>query len=363
MAFPVRVLHCVVGMNYGGYETLIMNIYRNIDTSKVQFDFLTSVEGVFDEEIKSLGGKIYRVPFITKVGPFLYRYYLDKFFKEHKEYTIVHSHMDKFSGMIMRSAKKADIPVRIAHSHNTQNEGGLAYQLVKNYYGKLINPNCTHRFACSQRAADWMFGKHSQECNIVYNGIEIEKYFPNSNTRKNIREKIGVADNFLVMHIGRFTEQKNHGFLLDIFSRIKAKQENSRLLLVGQGPLEEQIKAKAKNLGIYEDIIFYGTSSKVNELLQRADAFVFPSLHEGLGIAAVEAQAAGLYCTVSDNVPKEAKICNNISFISLDKPADYWAEEILSSKAVPVDKQALIDCEYNIIKTASFLENFYIQRS
>ena len=190
----IRVLHCVVGMNYGGYETFIMNVYRNIDRTKIQFDFLTSLPGVFDKEIEEMGGIVYRVPFITKVGPFAYQKNLDTFFRLHPEYDIVHSHMDKFSGSIMKASKKAGVKTRIAHSHNTQNEGGIAYHLVKNFYSVMIEPNCTHRFACSQEAADWMFGEKGKEAIVVYNGIEVAKYFPDNEKRNEIRKELGLEN-------------------------------------------------------------------------------------------------------------------------------------------------------------------------
>ena len=359
----IGVLHCVVGMNYGGYETFIMNVYRNIDRTKVQFDFLTSLPGVFDEEIKNLGGKIYRIPFITKVGPFAYKRNLDKFFKEHPEYTIVHSHMDKFSGSVMRSAKKAGVKTRIAHSHNTQNEGGIAYQLVKDYYGRMVNPNCTDRFACSQPAADWMFEEKGKNAVVVYNGIDVSHYFPNSDTRSTVRNKLNVENNYVVGHVGRFTHQKNHSFLIDVFNEIKKLKPEAKLLLIGIGDLVDEVKEKTRSLGIENDVIFYGTANNVNELMQAMDTFILPSLHEGLGIVLIEAQCAGLYCTASSEVPSLAKITDNIQFISLAEPAEKWAQAVLEAKTVPVDRQALTDCGYNINKTASFLQDFYIKNS
>ena len=358
----VRVLHCVVGMNYGGYETFIMNVYRNIDRTKVQFDFLTSLPGVFDEEIKELGGRIYRIPFITKVGPFAYQHHLNKFFKQHPEYTIVHSHMDKFSGSTMKAAKKAGVKTRIAHSHNTRNEGGLAYQLVKDFYGTLIAPNCNNRFACSQEAADWMFGDKSKEAVVVYNGIEVEKYFPNEEKRSEIRKSLGIENNFVVGHVGRFVHQKNHDFITEVFKEIKIKRPDAKLLLIGTGELEEEIKEKVKAMGLENDVIFYGTTNKVNEVMQAMDTFIVPSHHEGLGIVLIEAQSAGLYCTASSVVPKLAKVSENIQFISLDESAEIWAEKILSAQPQPVNKQQLLDCPYNIVKTAGFLQNFYLER-
>ncbi|MBR5521035.1 MAG: glycosyltransferase family 1 protein [Oscillospiraceae bacterium] len=358
----IRVLHCVVGMNYGGYETFLMNVYRNIDRTKVQFDFLTSLPGVFDEEIKKMGGIVYRIPFITKVGPFAYQKNLDNFLRLHPEYDIVHSHMDKFSGSVMKAARKAGVKTRIAHSHNTQNEGGIVYQLVKDFYGKMIEPNCTHRFACSQEAADWMFGEKGKETIVVYNGIEVAKYFPDKAKRTEIRKKLKLENAFIVGHTGRFAHQKNHSFLIDVFKEIKEKRRDAKLLLIGAGDLQNETKEKVKSLGLENDVIFYGTTDKVHQVLQAMDTFVMPSHHEGLGIVLIEAQCAGLYCTASTAVPSLAQITDNMQFISLEESREVWADKILCAQRHPVNKQDLLNCPYNVVKTADFLQNFYLER-
>ncbi len=176
MGSPLRVLHVVVNMNRGGAETLIMNLYRNIDRTKVQFDFLTCKEGVFDSEIHEMGGKIHRIPYVTEVGHSGYVKELDLFFKEHPDYEIVHSHLDKMSGLVLRAAKKAEIPVRIAHSHNTQSEGGIGAKGYKWLVGRYINWNATHMFACSEVAAKWLFGSQAHKASILKNGIECDKF-------------------------------------------------------------------------------------------------------------------------------------------------------------------------------------------
>ena len=210
--YPIRVLHVVAGMGMGGYENLIMNIYRNINREKVQFDFLLSFPGCFCDEIEALGGKIYQTPFITKVGPFVYAAKIREILITHPEYKIVHSHMDKFSGLIMEIAKKQGIPVRIAHSHSTANEGPLAYQVVKNYYGRKIKKNCTHRFAFSDKAAAWLFGEQSKETITIKNGIELRRY------QRNLTKESAVLT---VVNVARFTDVKNHRFLLKIFAEVK----------------------------------------------------------------------------------------------------------------------------------------------
>lgn len=351
---PIRILHCVAGVDRGGYEAFIMNVYRNIDTSKVQFDFLYSFDGVYKQEIEQLGGRLYKIPFITQKGPFAYTSAVRKFFKEHKEYKIVHSHMDKFSGLIMREAKKANVPVRIAHSHNIANEGGLAFKVVKDYYGKMISPNCTDRFACSEDAGKWMFD--NAEFTVVKNGIDLSKF-----DCKDTRNK----EKFVITAVGRFTQQKNHEFLIDIFNCICKKRDNAVLYLAGSGTLQNHIKEKVEKLGLSQKVVFMGDCSDVPSLMHKTDVMCLPSLFEGLGIVFIEAQSCGVKCVTSTNVPQEAKVSEDLSYLSLDKSAEYWADFILS---INVDKKndnhkSVREHGYDIVDTAEKLQKFYIEKS
>ncbi len=357
----IRVLHCVVGMNYGGYETFIMNVYRNIDRSHVQFDFLTSLEGVYDNEIRSLGGRIFRIPFITKVGPFSYNSNLVLFLQAHPEYEIVHSHMDKFSGMIMRAAARNNVPIRISHSHSTDNEGGFVYKLVKNYYGKLINKYCTHRFACSLHAGSWLF--NNKNFVVLKNGIDVQLYIPSLKVRSKIRSSLNIENKLVIGHVGRFNSPKNHLFLVDIFNEIKKKKADTVLLLVGEGELKGDIIKKISALGLSDDIIFYGTTDKVYDVLQAMDCFVFPSTHEGLGIALVEAQSAGLKCIASDKVPKDADFTSTVKFLSLSQTPQIWADDVLNYSPTPTNiLQSSAKTGYDINHTAKKLEDYYKSR-
>lgn len=358
-ALTIRVLHCVVGMNYGGYETFIMNVYRSIDKSLIQFDFLVSLDGVFDSEIKSMGGQIFKIPFITKSGPFIYERNLNKFFVSHPEYKIVHSHMDKFSGLVMRVAAKNKVPVRIAHSHNTKNEGGFIFNAVKNNYGKMVKFR-THAFACSREAGEWMF--KPDNFIIVKNGIEISQYFPDEEIRTQQRKKLGLENSFVLGHVGRFSQQKNHRLLIDIFAAYKKIDASCKLMLVGTGELEAAIKEKAQQQGLLNDIIFYGTSNEIPKLMQAMDVFVFPSLHEGLGIVLIEAQCANLPCVCSDKVPSEADITGTVTFLPLETKTEQWAVKIkaAANRKPEFLKEKLLNTDYNIKITANFLLDFYL---
>ena len=352
---PIRILHCVAGIGRGGYETYIMNLYRNIDRTKVQFDFLYSFGGVYRKEIEALGGRIYKIPFITEKGPFVYTNAVRKFFKEHPEYKIVHSHMDKFSGLIMREAKRAGVPVRISHSHSVANAGLLIYQIVKNFYGIMIKPNCTHRFACSKEAGEWLFGKDRDDVVVIKNGINLKNF-----TVNDAREK----DKFVVSCVGRLAPEKNHTFLLDVFSRVYAEKPNAQLVLVGDGTEREKLENKAKALGIADAVVFMGDCDNVYEVLNRSDVMCLPSLFEGLGIVFIEAQACGVKCIASDRVPMEAKVSDDITFLPLEKGADYWAEEILKiGDYSKKDNHARIrECGYDINEVAERVQKFYIDK-
>ena len=362
----VRVLHCVAGLAHGGYESLIMNLYRCIDRDVVQFDFVSSFPGVYESEIEALGGVIHRIPFITQKGPFVYTHALDRVLTESPRYPIVHSHMDKFSGLVMREAKKAGIPVRIAHSHNTQNEGGLAFQVVKDYYGKMVLPNATHLFACSKAAADWMFGTEAARAHIVLNGIDPERFAVNEVARASVREEFGLSDECLVFgHVGRFTPQKNHDRILDIFSVVHQKAPDSTLLLAGTGPLLDEMRQKATRLGLVDCVHFLGSREDVPRLLQGMDGFLFPALHEGLPVTLIEAQASGLPVTAASTITSEVCVTPLVRQLSLEDSNERWAdtalEQAVQNRPVRTSPRAQIAAAgYDIRQTAGWLTNFYL---
>lgn len=366
MGSPIRVLHVVVNMNRGGAETLIMNLYRNIDRSKIQFDFLTCNEGVFDQEILDLGGKIHRIPYITDGGHFHYIKNLNQFFKVNNQFKIVHSHMDKMSGFVLRAAKKAGIPVRIAHSHNTESEGGFAAKLYKSYAGSNIEKSATHFLACSKLAAEWLFKNKADSSKLLKNGIETDKFTFSKNVRDQIRDELGVEHDSLVLgHVGRFNHQKNHTFLIDIFNELNKMEPKSYLVLAGDGTLRSDIEEKVKKLRLEEKVKFLGVRSDINRLLQAFDLFVFPSFHEGLPVTLIEAQGAGLPCLISEKITEEVDMrMDLVKFLPIDNK-NVWVEEIrkISAKDVSrnISKQALFEQGYDIKNTANFINDFYME--
>ena len=362
---PIRVLHCVAGLAHGGYESLIMNLYRCIDRQLVQFDFLSSFPGVYEEEIRQLGGVIHSIPFITQKGPFSYTHGLNWVLTANPQYPIVHSHMDKFSGLVMRQAHRAGIPVRIAHSHNTQNEGGLLFHLVKNYYGSMVLPHATHLMACSKAAADWMFGSASDKAFLIHNGIDPERFSFSPELRRAKRQELGLSHSTLVFgHVGRFTAQKNHLHLLDTFQQICTLHKDSVLLLVGTGQLEETVRQTTQRLGLSERVQFLGAREDVPQLLLAMDCFVFPSLHEGLPVTLVEAQATGLPILASDAITDEVCITPLVHRTPLTCSHQEWAKKALALAQEFTnrhsDKAALGAAGYDIHTTAQWLTQFYL---
>ena len=359
MGEPIRVLQVVTHMNRGGLETMLMNYYRNIDRNKVQFDFLThrpeSEKKDYDDEIRSLGGKIYHMPVLNPFSPG-YKKSLDQFFKEHKEYKIVHSHLDCLSAYPLKAAKKNGVPVRIAHAHTTLVENNIK-KYIKLFSKKLIPKYPTNLFACGKLAGEWMFeGKSFQ---ILNNAIDTKKYIFNPAVRKKKREELGISENeYVIGHVGNFTPPKNHAFTIELFAEICNKKENARLVLVGGGDAIQQHKEKALELGISDKIIFTGKRTDVPDLMQAMDVFLFPSIYEGLPVTLVEAQAAGLHCIVSDNVTREVAITKLIEFISLNESKDIWTDRILryenSNRGNMLTE--IENGQYDIVKNAIWLE-------
>lgn len=362
MSKPIRVLQVVTHMERGGLETMLMNFYRNIDRSKAQFDFLVHRDNrsSYDDEIKVLGGKIYRLP---RLVPWNSRYLkeLDDFFTSHKEYKIVHVHQDCLSSVILRSAMENGVPVRVAHSHSASQDKNLKY-LIKLYYKRLIPKYATDLFACGKEAGGFMFGKANYT--VLNNAISAKQYVFDAEARKLTRNSLGLSNDFTIGLTARFSPVKNHMFLLEIFSEILKLEKNSKLLLIGDGELRERLIERAMELKISDRVVFAGVRNDVPKLLSAMDAFVMPSLYEGVSLASIEAQAAGLPCFISDKVSLECKVTELITPISLEKSAAEWAREILSAKGVERRNtyDEIVLKGYDITRQACVLQNFYLSK-
>lgn len=365
MTEPIRVAHVIGNWLGGGVESVVMNYYRNIDRNKVQFDFLCS-ESSTDipyEEIEKLGGRVFIVPNYTKVVK--YQKELQKIFKENN-YKIVHSHISTMSVFPLRAAKKAGVPIRIAHSHSTTNKKEKKKNLLKQVLRPFSRVYATDYMCCSELAGRWLFGNKEYDKGNIYllnNAIDLDKFKYNESLRKEKRKELGINDDTLVIgHVGRFVEQKNHRFLIDIFNEIHKKNNNSVLLLAGQGPLMDEIKNKVISLKLEKNVKFLGQRNDIDKLYQAFDVFLLPSLYEGLPVVGVEAQATGLLCELSNDMTKEIKVLDTTRFISLNTSAEEWATIILDdySKFKRHDTTSEITKNnFNIKNEASKLENEY----
>lgn len=322
----------------GGVEAVVMNYYRHIDKNKIQFDFICDADStnIPYEEIEALGGKIILIPPYQKV--LTYHKELKRVLKQ-GNYKIVHSHINTLSVFSLFAAKCSGVPIRIAHSHSTTNPKEKKKNLMKQVLRPFSKTFATHYMCCSELAGRWLFGDREYEKGNVYllnNAIDLDKFKYNEKIRKEVRKELNIKDNTLLIgHIGRFCEQKNHSFLIDIFEEVQKQKQNSMLVLVGQGPTMEKIKEKVIKLKLQEKVIFLGQRKDINKLYQAFDVFVFPSLYEGLGMVLIEAQCSNLYCITSTEVPKVAKINDNVDYLELSKSAKQWADEIIkNSKSV-----------------------------
>ncbi|MCD7855839.1 MAG: glycosyltransferase family 1 protein [Clostridiales bacterium] len=366
---PIRILHENVIMDPGGIEALLMNVYRHIDRDKVQFDFMghRPDHAFYEDEIEKLGGKIYRTP---KFSPFPggYRKYIgavEGILKEHPEYKVIHCHAE-LNLWPLKAASKLNIPTRIAHSHNAKTTVNLKYFFFL-YEKMFIKKYCTHMFMCSTPAGEWTFGKKAVSegrVKFIKNGIETERFEFNEAVRAEKRRELGLGNKLVVGHVGRFMEQKNHTFLIDIFSEIHRLKPDSALILISDGRLMDDIKKKVKDKGLENSVMFLGNRGDVNELMQAMDVFLFPSLWEGLPLTGIEAQTAGLPIVMSDVITPEVCITENTYMMSLKKTAEEWAEKVLEvcrdTKRINT-RQQIIDAGFDIRTTAAWLQDFYIR--
>ena len=364
---PIRIAHIIGKWIGGGVESVVMNYYRNIDKSKIQFDFICDEDStnIPRAEIESMGGRIILIPPYQKV--YKYQKELKKVLKE-GQYKIVHSHINALSVFPLRAAKKAGIPVRIAHSHSTTNKKEWKKNLLKMALKPFSKVYATDYFACTEHAGRWLFGDKEFDKGNVYvlnNAIDLDKFKYDEQVRIAKRKELGIDDNTIIIgHAGRFVAQKNHEFIIDVFNEVHRENKNTKLMLIGKGPLEEQIKEKVKQYGLTEAVMFLGQRPEdIHELYQAMDVFLFPSLYEGLGMVAIEAQCSGLPCICSTEVPQIAKVTENIEFIDLKENIKKWTKEILLRVNNDRKKdyiEQVGECGYNIKSEVKKLENKYL---
>ncbi len=361
----IRVLQYIGSLAQGGSQAMIMNLYRNIDKTQIQFDFVIHADGLtpLAKEVILYGANIFTCPRYSLRTVGKYSAWWQAFFKEHSDYKIVHSHVRSTAAIVLKIAK-ANGCKTIVHSHSTSSGSGIS-SIIKSILQYRIRFVADYYIGCSQVAGEWLFGKKicsSDRYFNLRNAIDTEKYVYNSKLAKSVRESLGFKESDIIIgHVGRFSKPKNHSFLIDLFYELHKKDGQYKLLLVGDGELKESIETKVGAYGLERDVAFTGVRSDVNELLMAMDLFLFPSLWEGLPVSVVEAQASGLPCVISSSITDEVCITDLVSQIELSATVDDWINLIYKKVgACRTDTmQAVAKSGYDIHDSCQWITAFY----
>ena len=367
MTDPLRVLNVLGTTNLGGAESRVMELYRALDRDKVQFDFLvhTLKEGQYSAEIRRMGGRIYNVPRFKVFNLFAYKKALRAFFGAHHEFAAVHGHMTSTAAIYLPIAKKAGIPVTIAHARSAGVDRGVK-GLVTRVIRWPLKYRADYCFACSAEAAEAVYGTRWIRKGKVWtipNAIDTRRFGYDPAVRRQVRSELGLDGKFVVGHVGRFGFMKNHSFLIDVFAELCRLRDDAALVLIGKGELEEQIRAKVRAQNLSDKVRFIGNRFDVERYYQAFDCFVFPSTFEGLPGSVAEAQASGLRCLVSDQVTREAALTELVTYNGIGEPAADWAAEIMrGAQRAPERRdmrEAIAAKGFDVRLQAAKMEAFY----
>lgn len=355
----IRVLHAVGKLHRAGQETLLMNVYQAIDRNQVQFDFLVHTQETcdYDELAERLGARIYRVQKIQR-GVLRYIRSISAIVRENG-FDVVHLNTAHSAGaFVLLAAKLGGAQVRVAHAHNDRAELPWLHYLLR----PMLRRYATRRVACSEQAGRWMFGPRADFC-VFKNAIDTERFRFSEATRTRKRVELGLGDCLTLGHVGRFTRQKNHPFLLRLFAEVLRRDAEARLVLVGDGEDMDATRALAQSLGVAERVLFLGSRPDVNELMQAMDVFVFPSLYEGFGNVVIEAQATGLPCVVADTLSRETDATERVCYLPLDRGLEPWVDAVLSAHAEHREQAAsqVADAGFDAGRVALEYANLYRQ--
>lgn len=359
----VRILSIANMNSDSGVACFLMNYLRAMDTNLLCMDFICwdKREDNFYSEIERMGGTVFLVT-SYKENPLHFLSDVKKIVKDGK-YDIIHGHEAVMSLPAFYFGKKNHVPVRVAHSHSVEMTS-FVKKMAVSICRAAFQRYCTDVMACSQMAGEYLFGSKyfGKKGKILHNAIDVEKYRFNRNIRDKMRKKLKLEDEFIIGHVGRFNQNKNHKFLVEVFASFSEKEKNAKLLLIGDGETKTEIGQLIKKKNLEDKIIFLGIQENVNEWLQVMDAFVFPSFREGLGIVLIEAQSAGLPCYCSNTIPEEARCSKNVKYISLKRSPEFWAETILNQPDENRDHGAEVvkNAGYDIKEESKRLQNFYL---
>lgn len=366
----IKILQMGMTDNLGGIETYLINYYRNIDKNKIQFDFTNIYPNklCFQDEMESMGAKIYKVSSYYK-HPIKYIKEVKRIIKENN-YNIVHCNMNSAAMLYpLIAAKFAGARVIIAHSHNASSDKGFVKMLLHNINKHFIPLFATDYVGCSKLAGSWFFSKriiNSDKFKVINNAIDVDNFKFNKELRIKKRNELGFNDDEIVLgHVGRFNKQKNQMFLVDLLNYIVSKNKKYKLILIGIGPLQENVKSRVKELNLENNVIFLNKRNDVNELMMAMDVFVLPSLYEGLPLVGIEAQTTGVPCLFSDSITNEVILNDNSKMISLKATKEEWNNNIKKISLLRINREKM--CEYSkkyeITNNASELIKYYYKKN
>ena len=332
MSEPIRVLQVFAALDSGGVSNHVMNLYREIDTNRIQFDFaLTGGERtLFDDEVLSRGGRVFYCEKANNIKN------LRRIMREDGPFHAVHSHLFFYSGIVLAEARRASIPIRIAHAHNAYTGESRSLPRFAYEYAMqmLIHSNATNMLGCSDKACRYVFGDkmlQDPRTMIMPDGIDCDRFRFNQRVRDDTRKKYGLDDKFVVGHVGHFNSAKNHEKILSVFQVICRHSDEAMLLLVGDGELEQIVRARVAELNLTDRVVFAGSHRNVECFYQAMDVFLFPSQYEGFGMAMIEAQVSGLACIASDVVPRETDANGRSIYLPLASDDTVWANAVLNA--------------------------------
>ena len=363
---PIRVLHMIGSLNIGGSQAMVVNLYKNIDRNKVQFDFVIDhpSETYFKETVESMGAKVFEMPNFRGANFIQIKKAWNKFFVEHPEYKILHSHVRSYASLYIPIAKKHGVKT-IIHSHSTSNGSGIS-SLIKRVMQSSLKRKADYLFACSEESGKWLFGEKAMTKDNYYmipNAVDTQRFTYNEVVRNKMRAEIGINNDTIVYgHVGRLHPAKNHMFLLEVFKDLLKVQNDALLLLVGDGELRLEVEEKINALEIGNSVKMLGSRGDVAELLQAMDVFLFPSKWEGLPVTVVEAQASGLPCFISDTITQDVNTSSLVQYLPINRGTTPWIERLTSS--VWSRKNVIADIKkagFDIEDSAKKLSEFYME--